>query len=232
MNIALIMNDNSYAGREYLSKLILDEIRLDVILIGSFPAFDKNENERCGGLWNPPRQDILLRNFNFYRFKSLKSLKLENLLLLKNYDLGIQGGTGILKNNIINKFKKGFINFHPGDLPNYRGCSAPEWQLYEDNDIVSTCHLIDEGIDSGPILAKQKLRFEYNNYYEFRSKIYIETSVFMSNIVNKIINNGEMLESEIQNEKHSKYRIYIGEKRINELKNRIINCKNENSIKI
>ena len=45
MNIALIMNDNSYAGREYLSKLILDEIRLDVILIGSFPAFDKNENE-------------------------------------------------------------------------------------------------------------------------------------------------------------------------------------------
>ena len=232
MNIALIMNDNSYAGREYLSKLILDEIRLDVILIGSFPAFDKNENERCGGLWNPPRQDILLRNFNFYRFKSLKSLELENLLLLKNYDLGIQGGTGILKNNIINKFKKGFINFHPGDLPNYRGCSAPEWQLYEDNDIVSTCHLIDEGIDSGPILAKQKLRFEYNNYYEFRSKIYIETSVFMLNIVNKIMNNGEMLESEIQNEKHSKYRIYIGEKRINELKNRIINCKNKNSIKI
>ena len=231
MNIALIMNENSYVGREYLSKLILNEIRLDVIIIGDFPAFDKDEDERCGGLWNPTSQDILLREIDFYRFKSLKSLKLENLLLLKNYDLGIQGGTGILKIDIINKFKQGFINFHPGNLPNYRGCSAPEWQLYECNDIVSTCHLIDEGIDSGPIIAKQKLSFDYNNYFEFRSNIYKETSVFMLSIVKKIINRGEMLDSEIQNEKHSRYRKYIGEERINELKNRIknINCKIKNT---
>ena len=213
MNIALIMNDNSYAGREYLSKLIFSGFKIDVIIIGNFPSFDMDEDKRCGGLWNPPSQNVLLKKLDFYKFNSLKSLKLENLLSLKKYHLGIQGGTGILKHNIINKFKYGIINFHPGDLPYYRGCSAPEWQLYEGNDIVSTCHLIDEGIDSGPILAKKKLNFEYNSYFEFRSKIYKETSKFVVDIVEKIIVKGKILELEFQNEKNSKYRSYIGDKK-------------------
>ena len=228
MNIALIMNDNSYAGREYLSKLIFSGFKIDVIIIGNFPSFDLDEDKRCGGLWNPPSQNVLLKKLDFYKFNSLKSLKLENLLSLKKYHLGIQGGTGILKDNVINKFKYGIINFHPGYLPFYRGCSAPEWQLYEGNDIVSTCHLIDEGIDSGPILAKKKLNLEYTNYYEFRSKIYIETSKFVVDIVEEIANKGKMLELEIQNEKHSKYRTYIKEEKINELKIKLINKNKKN----
>lgn len=219
MNIALIMNDNSYAGREYLSKLILNEIRLDVIIIGDFPAFDKNEDERCGGLWNPTSQEILLRKIDFYRFKSLKSLKLENLLLLKNYDLGIQGGTGILKNDIINKFKQGIINFHPGDLPDYQGCSAPEWQMYENKNVISTCHFIDEGIDSGPILDKCLLNVSLNNYFEFRASIYPQTSIFVVNTINKILNDRNFLASyKLQKKENFNYRKYIGKERIEELK--------------
>lgn len=77
--------------------------------------------------------------------------------MLKYYDLGIQGDTGILKSDIINKFNLGLINFHPGDLPKYIDCSAQEWQLCENNDIISTYHLIDQWIVTGPVLAKPEL---------------------------------------------------------------------------
>ena len=36
MKIALIMNENSYAGREYLSGLFKNNIKIDVIQIGKF----------------------------------------------------------------------------------------------------------------------------------------------------------------------------------------------------
>lgn len=107
--------------------------------------------------------------------------------MLKYYDLGIQGDTGILKSDIINKFNLGLINFHPGDLPKYRGCSAQEWQLCENNDIISTCHLIDQWIVTGPVLAKPELNLVYENYHEFRTKIHKETSIFMLKVLTKLL---------------------------------------------
>ena len=45
-NLALIMNEHSYAGREYLSKL--KDFNIDVICIGSFPKISTTEEERNG----------------------------------------------------------------------------------------------------------------------------------------------------------------------------------------
>ena len=50
-------------------------------------------------------------------------------------------------------FNIGIINFHP-ETSFYRGCSAPEWQLLEENEIICTAHFIDEGIDTGEIIEK------------------------------------------------------------------------------
>ena len=45
MKLSLIMNQNSYAGREFLNKLHLKKINLDVIEIGNYPEIDISENE-------------------------------------------------------------------------------------------------------------------------------------------------------------------------------------------
>ena len=111
------------------------------------------------------------------------------------------------------------MNFHPGDLPHYKGCSAPEWQLYENRDIISTCHFIDEGIDTGPILAKRKLDVCTYSYGAFRASIYPLTSKFVVDILKKIIENESFLRSKkSQKENSGIYRKYIGVKKINELK--------------
>ena len=79
MKLALIMNKNSYAGREYLSKLC-NKIKIDVIEIGDYPDIDDEEEKRCGGLWKPIKTEDLKHHFNFYNFESLDSSDLENFL--------------------------------------------------------------------------------------------------------------------------------------------------------
>lgn len=222
IKIALIMNQNNYAGREYLSKLT--DLQIDVISIGEYPEFDNDEEERCGNLWRPESEQDLYKHFNFYSFKSLKSKELEEFLISKNYHIGIQGGTGIIKSNIIRLFSLGLLNFHPGDLPYYRGCSAPEWQLYEQKEIVATAHKIDEGIDSGAILLKKELNVSLKSYAHFRASIYPETSKFVRDVILDIIRGDDLiLKSVSQDERQAIYRKYIGEEKINELKKMLSN---------
>ena len=50
------------------------------------------------------------------------------------------------------------INFHPGDLPKYRGAHVLNWAIINgEKRIAVTCHFVDEGIDSGDIIAKKYL---------------------------------------------------------------------------
>src|SRR3989344_7479046 len=49
------------------------------------------------------------------------SRECENIVRNHNLDLGIILGARILKENIINTFKVGILNFHPGLLPENRG---------------------------------------------------------------------------------------------------------------
>lgn len=219
MKIALIMNDNSYPGREYLGKLESNGLNIDVVCIGKNDEISFIENSRCGNLWCPEKQSKLMNFHNFYFFKNLKSNELISFLEKSKYDIGIQGGTGILKKNIINKFKLGIVNFHPGLLPMYRGCSAPEWQLYEKNKIISTCHLVDEGIDTGMIIDTMNLNVSYDNYHSFRASIYPETAKFVLKIINHMIEHNGFKNLPVkQNENHARYLKYIGDDIINEMK--------------
>jgi len=215
--IALIMNQNSYAGREFLSHL--KGMNVDVISIGSYGSVEKAEEERCGGLWKPAAEEDLKDHFAFFNFKSLSSKDLQEFLSKKQYQLGVQGGTGILKNNIIEKFSIGIINFHPGDLPAYRGCSAPEWQLYEGKDIFCTAHFIDSNIDTGDIICKRKLNLNLNSYEKFRASVYPEIAVFVRELIWDLQKSDDLIRGAwAQNEDEAKYRKNIDDKHLEELK--------------
>jgi len=222
VKIALIMNDNSYAGREYLYNLGLLKVKLDIITIGSYPRENNSEDRRTGGLWKPVEFEKILKLFEYghKNFTSLRSIDLLNYLKNQNYDLGIQGGTGILTDQIISEFSIGILNFHPGDLPEYRGCSAPEWQIYEGRQVISTCHFIDSGIDTGDILLKKALLTHSESYESFRSSIYPQTALFVSEVIAAILLDENILKRrKMQNEQVAKYRNYIGDDKITYLRN-------------
>lgn len=61
----------------------------------------------------------------------------------------------ILKNDLINNFHKIF-NIHNSPLPKYRGVNPINWALKNgENQHGVTLHLIDEGIDTGPIVDQE-----------------------------------------------------------------------------
>jgi folate-dependent phosphoribosylglycinamide formyltransferase PurN len=72
-------------------------------------------------------------------------------------DLGIHAGAGLLRRPLIDAFRLGVLNAHMGLLPAYRGMNVAEWAALEGAPVGCTVHLIDTGIDTGPILATQEV---------------------------------------------------------------------------
>ena len=113
----------------------------------------------------------------------------------------------------------GILNFHPGDLPFYRGCSAPEWQILEKSEVVCTAHLIDEGIDTGKILSKKVLNVNKDDYHKFRASIYPETANFGVEVVKHRLGRDDLIRRAIdQDENIAIYRKYIGESKLKIIK--------------
>jgi len=186
MKLAMIMNHNSYEGREFMSLFLKENIELDVLVIGEYPENVPYEDERCNNLWQPPKFDSLIHKFNNFKFSSLKSDEFINFLSEQKYDVAIQGGTGILKENVISKFNTGILNFHPGKLPDFQGCCAPEWQLLKIGKVYCTCHLIDSGIDTGPIYKIKELNVNKNSYAEMRSSVYPDIANFVIEVIKEL----------------------------------------------
>ena len=73
----------------------------------------------------------------------------------------INGGVGtILPADVLSMPKQGFLNAHPGLLPEHRGLDAVCWALSNDEAVGATVHLLDEGIDTGPILIRREMPWE------------------------------------------------------------------------
>jgi hypothetical protein len=58
---------------------------------------------------------------------------------------------------LIDAFRLGVLNAHMGLLPAYRGMNVAEWAALEGAPVGCTVHLIDTGIDTGPILATREV---------------------------------------------------------------------------
>jgi hypothetical protein len=74
----------------------------------------------------------------------------------KSADVGSFGGGGILRPQIIEAFRLGVLNIHMGHLPFYRGTNVRQWSLLDARfeNIGATAHMMDEGVDSGPVLQR------------------------------------------------------------------------------
>jgi methionyl-tRNA formyltransferase len=54
----------------------------------------------------------------------------------------------------------GTINAHYGLLPAYRGMNVTEWSVSRGDPVGVTVHFVDEGVDTGPILAREEIAID------------------------------------------------------------------------
>ncbi len=131
----------------------------------------------------------------------------EKFLKKKKYDLGIILGARILKEEIINCFKIGILNLHPGILPENRGLDTYQWAICNNLPQGATAHLIDRKMDKGRILFKKKINI-YNqdtikDFYLRVQSLELELMIKSLNVLNKNINFGYI------SKKQGKYHSYI-----------------------
>ena len=107
-------------------------------------------------------QDLVLKDWSerlnvpYIPHKDVNSSEFLDLIEGYNADLFISMSFNqILKKDIINMPKLGFINCHAGALPFYRGRNPLNWVLINGEDHFGiTVHYIDEGIDTGDIIEQ------------------------------------------------------------------------------
>jgi methionyl-tRNA formyltransferase len=172
LTTALLFQDGNYVGREYYSALAeAGHAPTLVAAVGRIRSKSvEREIARTGGGWNPP---AIPNDVRFHRFEDLNDPALPALLRARDIDLAIQGGLGILGPAVLGAPRIGFVNIHPGRLPAYRGNSCPEWALLEGQPVMATAHLIDEGIDTGPVIHAREMAIDPGWAYEnFRAHLY------------------------------------------------------------
>lgn len=91
----------------------------------------------------------------------------------------------ILKKQIISIPSKGVLNVHPGSLPSYKGAMAYFWVLKNGSDRGGvTVHWIDEGIDTGEVLARRSFKLPHHATQEI---VLMFTAVIGANLLRRII---------------------------------------------
>jgi methionyl-tRNA formyltransferase len=75
-------------------------------------------------------------------------------------DLLILAGAGILRHGILKIPRFGTLNAHMGLLPFFRGMNVAEWAALTGAPLGCSVHYVDEGVDTGRILATRQLAAE------------------------------------------------------------------------
>ncbi len=87
--------------------------------------------------------------------------------LAGQFDLGILAWwPHIIHEPLIDLPRQGFINFHPSLLPYNRGKHYNFWALVEQVPFGVTLHRVEQGIDSGDIVAQRELAYDWTDNAE------------------------------------------------------------------
>lgn len=84
-------------------------------------------------------------------------------------DLVVFTGGGLIRQSVLDLAGNGVLNCHSGILPPYRGMDVVEWPLLEPDtvpDIGLTTHLMDRGVDTGPILLHYRVEIRPGDTFE------------------------------------------------------------------
>lgn len=168
--VFLVLEEHPY-GREMLMQLLAaGHIPMAIIEESSQIAEEEKYKflERIKGHRVAPTFTDLMEGRSIPRYKVPHHNKNQCRVLMEELkpDLGVLGGTRIIRKRILEIPPDGMLNSHPGLLPEVRGSASPAWSVYYDIPIGSTCHFIDPKIDTGDIVIKRKIPVHRGDTYE------------------------------------------------------------------
>jgi folate-dependent phosphoribosylglycinamide formyltransferase PurN len=179
LNFNRFLSEFNRDGARLLRKVVEKGFRGD-------KRFDENTEENLARLaenWELPFKSLkrLAAEYNIpYRVVSDQNHRRSEDFLHQVFpDLIVFTGGGLIRKNILLIPKLGILNCHTGILPEYRGMDVVEWTAVEGQaskvGFGATLHLMDQGVDTGPILKTTKIEMGNSKSFEqIRTKLEVK----------------------------------------------------------
>jgi len=166
----LVLEEHPY-GREMLRELIAGGFVPDLLIEERSDVAEVERQkfeERLAGLPLAPSFEELSRGRELRRAHVPSHNHQDCVELLRDLrpELLVLGGTRILRPRIFECATRGALNSHPGLLPEVRGSASVAWAIHLDERVGCTCHFIEAGIDTGPIVAREEIPVRRGDSYE------------------------------------------------------------------
>ena len=114
-----------------------------------------------GGIDNEPFEKIAAQiGAIFYIDPQLKNKSFQKKIIKNNVKTAVCiSYPKIFPKSLLKLFKSNILNFHPAKLPDHRGCFPTIWPIInKDNEAKYTFHIMEEGIDTGPIIDSESIK--------------------------------------------------------------------------
>ena len=151
--LAVLVSGNGSNLQSIIDSINIGEINANISLVIS-------NIETAYALTRAKKENLNSAFLNHKNFSSRESFDqaLSELLIKHEVDLIVLAGfMRILSNSFIEKFNRKIINIHPSLLPKYPGLNTHEKVINNKDKFHGvTIHLVDEGLDSGPIIAQAR----------------------------------------------------------------------------
>ena len=105
--------------------------------------------------------------------------------------VAVAAGAGILKQQTLAVPRLGTLNAHMGILPAYRGMNACEWSAFNGDPVGCSVLWLDEGIDTGPIVATRAVDVETcRSIAELRARVDASQLELLDETLQSIVEHG------------------------------------------
>ncbi len=158
--------ENAY-GQVMLNILLARGMAPEMVIEEDSPEAEDHRNrwtQRLAGRNLAPSvaSQVDKYRLQYAKVANLSSHESERIIRDQEPDLIVIGGTiRLIKKNIFPIARWGTLVSHPGLLPHIRGVASVAWSIYEDINVGCSCIIVDEGIDTGPILKTRIVPVHY-----------------------------------------------------------------------
>ena len=209
MNLAFYVS-----GRAKRLNFLIEANKNDILSNVRVVFSDDNKNCYLKEKLNKYKIDYIIIDYKKISEKD-KNLYISNVMLnvFKNYkiDYCFSFGAHLLKGELLKKYEKRIINFHPSILPLFPGIKAIDKAIDSNVFLLgNTAHFIDDGIDTGPIIMQSIIpaysfkKGEYDSVLNIQLEMLYQIYFLLEKNKIKIIKNKVI----IDNANYDKYIIF------------------------
>ena len=157
LSLAILLSGNGTNFQAIIDSISNGQLKADIKIVIS-------NNKDAFGLVRAKRNNIKNLSIDHKDFINRRAYdqKLKEIIEQESVDFIVLAGfMRILGSDFVRNFPKKIINIHPSLLPKYPGLNTHKKVLKNKDKVHGvTVHLVDEGLDSGPIIGFIKVKVE------------------------------------------------------------------------